>query len=387
MAHEAGDGEHATLGASGFDRWSVCAPSANLAEQLNVEHAGSSPYAREGTAAHYVAEQCLRRGYEEWRFLGETVRVEGEEFIVDGEMADAVSVFVDFVESWMPYADEVGIEEKVRLASYEVDRPLFGTADATILRYGIQPTLIVADYKHGVGVPVWPEDTGQIAYYAVGKLDQLKRAGVTIPDDAEVWLVVVQPRAPYGDSVRIHKTTADDLYTWAGMELHPAAWTADRDPRAPFVTGEHCRFCPVAQHCPALRYAFDQVVAQSADEDWRYILDNLEPAKRYIRAVEDKVQAKLMAGEEVPGYKLVHKRAPPRQWRQGDEAKLDEALGEQAFEKRRLSPAQVEKLGEHGKSLVAQLAYRPEPGYTFAPSDDKRDAVTPRTAADAFAHD
>lgn len=383
MAHEAIDGSHATLGASGFDRWSVCAPSANLADQLGVEHAGSSPYAREGTAAHYVAEQCLRRGQDVWEWIGETVTVEGEDYTVDGDMMDAVGEFVDFVERHSDNAEQVYVEHKVRLHDYEIRRPLYGTADVAIWT----PThLIVADYKHGAGVPVWPDQTGQIAYYALGCLQQ----ATPMEDEFPVWLVVVQPRAPYGNSVRVHATTAGELRAWGAHELAPAVETVETNPRAPYIPGEHCRFCPVARHCPALRHGFDEVVGRGQEHienDWSYVLQNVEPAKRYIKAVEDKVQARLMAGYEVPGYKLVHKRAPPRQWRDSDVHKLDEELGEQAYERKRLSPAQVEKLGEQGKKLVSQLAFSPEPGYTYAPSDDKRDAVTPRTAADAFADD
>ena len=55
-------GLHAILSASSAKRWLACPPSARLEEKLKGIFGGaSSPYAREGTQAHAVAELKLRR--------------------------------------------------------------------------------------------------------------------------------------------------------------------------------------------------------------------------------------------------------------------------------------------------------------------------------------
>lgn len=55
-------GLHAILSASAAKRWLACPPSARLEEKLKgIFGDASSPYAREGTQAHAVAELKLRR--------------------------------------------------------------------------------------------------------------------------------------------------------------------------------------------------------------------------------------------------------------------------------------------------------------------------------------
>lgn len=52
-------GGHALLSASSAKRWMSCPPSARLQEQFEQQQ--ESIYAREGTKAHSIAEDKLRR--------------------------------------------------------------------------------------------------------------------------------------------------------------------------------------------------------------------------------------------------------------------------------------------------------------------------------------
>lgn len=56
-------GEHALLSASSAKRWMSCPPSARLQEEFEQQQ--ESTYAKEGTKAHSMAEEKLRR------YLGE----------------------------------------------------------------------------------------------------------------------------------------------------------------------------------------------------------------------------------------------------------------------------------------------------------------------------
>ena len=77
------DRAHASLGASSASRWMACPGSVRLSEGMpNI----SSDYAREGTAAHELAEMCLRQGKPASAFLEQEI----EGFEVTEDMAEAV---------------------------------------------------------------------------------------------------------------------------------------------------------------------------------------------------------------------------------------------------------------------------------------------------------
>ncbi len=81
---------HSELGASIAQRWMACPGSVRLSRgQPNYE----TTHSRAGTAAHALAEKCLRTGAIPETFLGMTI--EGVE--VDEQMVDAVTMFVDYV--------------------------------------------------------------------------------------------------------------------------------------------------------------------------------------------------------------------------------------------------------------------------------------------------
>lgn len=85
---------HSILGASSAGRWMKCPGSVRLCKGLpNV----SSEAAKEGTAAHWFAEQCLKRKCDADYFLG-TVR---EGYTCTPEMAAHVQVYLDAVRAVM----------------------------------------------------------------------------------------------------------------------------------------------------------------------------------------------------------------------------------------------------------------------------------------------
>ncbi|WP_164243209.1 DUF2800 domain-containing protein, partial [Stenotrophomonas maltophilia] len=68
----------------------------------------------------------------------------------------------------------------------------------------------------------------------------------------KITSVIIQPRAYHKDGA-VREETIDlfDLYEFES-ELAVAAQATD-DPNAPLVAGEHCKFCPAAHGCEALR--------------------------------------------------------------------------------------------------------------------------------------
>lgn len=386
---------HSKLGASSSKRWINCPGSVReCAPFPNV----STVYADEGTAAHFLAEQCLRQGKDAVEFLKQNVATPsgetepfftkeqpseevvtlldeggnlvgpGRVFTVTEEMAEAVQVYLDTireVKSTNPGA-EIRVEHKFHLAHLHPD--LWGTCDCVI----VQPfdRLIVVDYKHGQGVAVDAEENTQGMMYALG-------AAVTEDVDT-VEIVIVQPRAPHREGpVRRWTISKTELEAWGREVLLPAA-LATEDPNAPLVAGkEHCKFCTAGAVCPAKREAamaeagvvFDDgmypvpVEQQPPLPDVRSMTP--EQAARVLRMkpllldfmanVEDYVRGSLETGRFAPGqdgcdWKLVQGKPGHRKFSNENVTKgrLFPILRGKETEIRLLSPAQVQKRIEAG---------------------------------------
>ena len=71
--------------------WLACPASVTLTKDVPRP---SSKYAREGTAAHAVAEMTLKGDI----FLPDKITVEGDEFIVSPGMCRALNAYIGYVE-------------------------------------------------------------------------------------------------------------------------------------------------------------------------------------------------------------------------------------------------------------------------------------------------
>lgn len=381
---------HSSIGASSAHRWMECPASVSMAAKLPPQP--SSPHAKEGTAAHALAEQCLKTGNDAIEYLG----AEFEEHIVTEEMAEAVQVYLDTVRADLKPHMTLEVEKRFHLSHVHPDA--YGTNDACITEpYGI---LRVYDYKHGKGVAVEVEENEQLLYYALGAAKQ--------GDYGDVEIVVVQPRAPHKDGpVRRWRTNIKYLEAWT-IKLKDAISKVFA-PEPYTKAGEHCRFCPAMAVCPALQkeafekcqavFAKDPMLNQGealllpdpsllSDQEVKRILDSVSLLDSWLRAVETYAFEKAMRGEALEGYKIVHKRSS-RQW--CDESLVEKVLsskyGEKIYSKKELlSVAQMEKaLGKEGKADLQQYVEVRPGGLTLASVDDKRPAVHTTSAAEAFA--
>lgn len=381
---------HSIIGASGFDRWSRCPGSVGL--QRVVEAHGrstSSPYAREGTAAHEIAADCIENGRDTWEWVAEQIEVEGETFTVDDEMAEAVQEWADTIrQDAAEYRRETGesptIYVEVTFDLSDIRDEAFGTSDIVMLmpRWKL---IRVYDYKHGAGVPVDVVRNGQLLYYAVGAVHSLG-SEANIYESAE--LVIVQPRNFHSmGPVRRWRADFDDLTAWMENELLPAI-DRTREHNAPLEPGDHCRFCPAKTFCPALHDLAEEAlymegeVKPLSDEDLGRWMERKQALQHFIRALDDEAYHRLNNGHKVPGIKLVPKKAN-RTWTEGAEQKLKAKLGDAVYSQKLKSPAQVEKL-DGGKELAKELAYKPDGGLTLASEGDGRPEVKPQKAADVF---
>lgn len=381
---------HSELGASQMARWDACPGSVRLSRGLPNT---ASVYAAEGTAAHELAAFCLSKNSSPYAQIGNALKVEGMDFEVTEEMADAVGAYLmcvrgDFAE--FPDRPTRLVEHRFHLK--DVHEGLYGTADC-VQMYPKQKLLRVYDYKHGAGVPVNVHDNKQLKYYALGALLSTGMPAETVE------IVIVQPRCKHPDGpVRRHSMAAIDLMDFAADLLDAVHRT--EAPDAPLSAGEHCRWCKAAAICPELR---DQASAR-AKEDFRpevkYDPDKLAETLRWlpvfegwVTSVREFAYAEAQRGNAIPGHKLVDKRAT-RKWKADDHTVAIElekiGLTEsEVYQARKLnSPPQVEKILGKPKAnaekfaAIAALVVKQSSGTTLVPDTDPRDAHKNDAASD-----
>jgi hypothetical protein len=383
---------HARFGGSTIGRTIECPGWAQLAGD---EQSPPSVYALEGTMAHELAERCLTSGIDPEDMVDRPLQVGGEP--VTAEMAEAVAVHVGYVRSRLVEGDTLLVEQKVSLAALDPPEDMWGMTDVAILSPA-RNLLEVIDYKHGAGVFV-PATTPQLKYYGIGTLFGLPTHH-SVPE--KVRLTVVQPRAfsEEGPIRSVDMTTAELLdWGWALMDVVRTALAPD----PPLRSGSHCRFCPAAAFCPALRRKTEDVIGsvlfaedppeqlpvpvEIGTRDLADLLDKLPLVETWVAAVRVRAREVLKAGVELPGWKLVERRGR-RVWT--DEEQVIATLLAEGFTKEQLiatkvlSPAKVLKLiaPKRRSELTAELtkagllARSPvEPG--MVRSDDSRPSVEP----------
>ena len=380
---------HSRLGASSSDRWMNCPGSVRLSAGLSSE---SSWYAKEGTAAHQLAEWCLKHNCDASAYEEPVITVEGDDFPVTDEMTDAVQCYLDTVRSYEQDGGALFIEQ--RLALDHIDDELFGTADAVVWQPGPN-RLVVIDLKYGKGKAVEVENNSQFLYYAVGADRELARSGrnVGYTGAAEIEVVVVQPRANHrGGPVRKWRLPSVELVEW--MADLKGAVEATRG-EAALNAGDWCKFCPVAATCPELRRkALAAAQAEFSDqgelllpkvtdmgpEMLAGVLDEVELLKTWLKRVEEFANAEALAGRPPTGYKLVEGRSN-RKW--ADEAKALAALRLYGLEDAVLLtepkivgiPAVEKALGKKQVGLLDGLVVKPPGKLTLVPADDPRPPV------------
>jgi hypothetical protein len=373
---------HASLGASTASRWMACPGSVSLTQHIAPRP--SSIHAEEGTAAHALAELCLRKGHDPVTFVGTTL--EGVD--ITDEMAEYTAVFVDYCKSLCetdPAGTVTWIEKQFNLSALNPPGPMFGTADFVVYDPRTRELEIV-DFKYGKGVVVDVFENKQLRYYALGAAIE-----IAAPID-DVKMTIVQPRATHKDGViRSETISFVDLLGFTNELL--AAAKATTEPDAPLHAGAHCRWCPASGQCPEQRRAAQAVAvvefsALPAENPPRPELVPVETLVEYMgkfhileawmASIRAYVQTKLERGEAVPGYKLVARRAN-RSWVSASET--EQWLRAKGWEPSDYltqdlkSPAQIEKLVGK-KALPVEMTQKVSSGVTMVPSTDARDGIT-----------
>lgn len=407
--------KHSPYGGSQVYRYAACPGSVALIER--APEAKDSVYSEEGTFAHKLAEECLLAGQTTAKSrIGTVLKLDHVESTknVTSEMAQAVDVYLDAV--WSEYGDddqaEIEVEQRFTLDVEAAEGNAFGTNDALVYQPN-RRKLTIFDYKHGAGVVVGVENNPQLKFYAIGALQ-------SHPDwqPREVELVVVQPRAfNAGDENGVKRWSMPlvDIIEYP-YELNEAI-KATKAPDAPLVPGDHCQFCPASIICPAREQKFLDAVGRDmagvdlealADSSPKFIggaeldyawmsrtLTAYEQLGPWINDLRKALDEHLLAGGEVPGWKVVEKISR-RKWTAADAEVADwlELMfgvpREEACPPSLVTITEAKKLlkdyagrerfADAEKALTLQFTIKESAGLTTAPESDKRPAVEPVAA-------
>ena len=372
-------GKHALLGASGAARWLACTPSARLEEQFPDS---TSTYAEEGSLAHDIAELKLRKAFVDPmgpRKFNNQLKKLKEHQLYQPEMLKHTDTYLEYVQGLVHGFDSppyIAVEKRVEYTDYVPEG--FGTADCIIIGGS---TMCVIDLKYGKGVPVAAEDNPQMMLYALGAYS----AYSFLYPIEKVVMSIVQPRL---DSISEFSMPVDDLLYWATNTVMGAAEKAFKG-EGDFVPGEHCRFCRAKSLCRA-RSEFNTAIEDkypdkppllSNDEVGQLLLKAQDLAK-WIKDLEDYALGECLAGNEIPGWKVVEGRSD-RKFTDHDaafktlvESGIEETM---LYERKPLTLAATEKLVGKGKfkKLVGSYVERPPGKPTLVVESDKREPIKP----------
>jgi hypothetical protein len=424
--------QHHRYSASGAEGWINC-PGKIAMEQGKADT--YSPYADEGSAAHFLAAECLQHKLDAEEFLGrfivcytfegrahqafidpiQLVRGETSRWEVTRDMAHYVQLYADQVNE----AAEGGtllVEQRVRFGDYIGVPGAFGTGDAIIISNDGK-TLKVRDLKYGFK-PVSPVENMQMMLYALGALFEFDYLIDT--DELEnIDLQILQPRTSTQEPPWI--TTPARLFEFAEEAKAAIALSEEAIDLLTNVTFDEwasqylrtsekgCTWCKAKATCPALHNEclsdmqiapatvdglsdldaeMDAALLRVAEVDFETLVKLYGATKKikmWIEGVEDRMMHDMLHGHKTPHYKIVRGRQGHRKW--ASEQAAEEALKrmkfkvDEMYDKFVISVPTAEKLirAQSPKKWkqLEELIVRPEGKLVVAPMNDKRDSFDP----------
>ncbi len=409
---------HSKWSASGFEQRMLCPGSHVL--QAGLPNS-SSKFADWGTDAHTLAALCLTEGNGASAYAGRILEKGNE---VDDDMIQCVQTYLDYVTDVVGDDGCLIVESRVNYSSY-LDVPeaeAWGTADAIVLK---GDEIVVIDLKTGMGVEVSAERNPQMSLYALGALQSYQ--GIA-GDFTRVRMAISQPRIKKAASE--YDLSVEDLEAWGRSTARSAvascinAQTLVMTPHdVPRVDGawqdtflrpgeKQCKFCRAKATCPALRAEVaqstqpDNIIDDFAD-DFAPVeakelpeqilarcLSKVDLIEDWCKAIRAEAERRLLAGENVPGFKVVQGKRGARQWTDATvvEATLKKMRLklEEMYDFKLISPTTAEKLHKAGvvgprqwpalQELITQSEGKPH----VAPVSDPRPALDVRPVREDF---
>lgn len=427
-------GQHAIRSPSGAERWATCIGS------VAMEHGrppSSSEYADEGTAAHFIYNLCLEHGHDASYFLDREVAIINDPvadfdgavfndaalhkgslvrqvFTIDAKMVDLIQTAVENT--------RLGLEGAA-MSWFEVDVPLEGitgeraTGQADVLAILDDGTLCVDDLKFGRREV--PPDCRQLRMYALAAIDKLD---MVYGPFTGVRLTIHQPKIH--DKPLAVRLTLEELEK-SREELRDAAERSEHafefrenwlGKSTEYLTPSEdaCRYCRAAGDCQAQDEAVQAAIMANFSDVSAVTEAAVTVAKLDITTLAEKLAlvpmveawcesvkaqgyGRAMAGEKLPGMKLVLGRRGNRVWSNPEEAeaalKTMRLKQEEMYSFKLKTPPAIEQIfGPKGSApstkrwnkLVAMIS-QAEGKPSLVPADDSRpEYVVKKTTPDDF---
>lgn len=365
---------HSLYSASRFEADMLC-PGRRTMEAGKPD--SSSIYAARGTVAHIVLEAALKDGFEPSSFIGQQFKQDGFDIEFDDALCENVDIAVANIRQTTAGADIFEAESRVNYASWlnvpEADA--WGTADVKAL---VGSTLHVDDFKNGHN-PV-PADCAQLKLYGLGALTEYD----DLAEITDVQLTIHQPEV--SNQPILHSMPVQELKDWGIEVARPAVVqmqkAAERHGKisqaeweAAFLSAgeKQCKYCKARATCataradaletigvnnPASAAEFADTVelpdpksiaAFDGEDGWlSAIMDKADMIEDWLKAVRAEVERRLLAGSEVPGWKVVQGKRGNRAWRDAAEAeamlKTMRLKVEEMYQLKLITPTAAEKL-------------------------------------------
>lgn len=310
-------GVHALLSPSGMPAAIRCLAKVRRERGLQEQ---SSSYADEGTAAHFLLEQCLLQEVDAKHFHGLRIKVENgsTEFHTSGaypvgpDMTGDMQKALDYIRA---VADGATIyaEQKLSIAHItgehwhkvtgavcflnhaaggfvDIDtgevynatsvEPATGTTDVWIIKGSVAHSL---DLKWGMGVQVYAKDNEQQEMYTDAGLEDFDVLG----EVEEIHLHILQPRLKhYDEHVLTRGDLAEKIQTIREASQKIAFTPIDQLPAVP--GDKQCRFCKISATCPE-RTAFtvETIVGEFVDLDKGFVKVEMPQAEKLLAQAFD----------------------------------------------------------------------------------------------------
>ncbi|MBF0778153.1 DUF2800 domain-containing protein [Streptococcus cuniculi] len=369
---------HALLSASSAHRWLYCP----MLPRLEAEYPSrDTVYTQEGTAAHELSE--IKLMYKSGKIKKREFNKRLKEFkestdYYNEEMEEMTELYTDIVMEHFNSYDSAEIELEKRVDFSEWVPNGFGTSDAVILSDGV---IEIIDLKYGKGMPVSAKQNPQMGLYALGAYATYDM----IYDFDKIRMTIVQPRL---DSVSTVEIFVEELLYWADNVVLPMAAQADAGIGDWDLNEKVLQWSPVAAKLVPRAQANWELIDRYELQEPIYldgeaiaeILDRASEFKKWIESVEAYALKQALAGEEVPGYKVVEGRSNRVIT---DKDKAVDILHDNGFDDEIYKPKELLAMGALekliGKStfteLLAEVIDKPQGKPVLVPNSDKRPAM------------
>lgn len=385
--------EHSSImGGSSCLRRTQCTGSAALEQNIGVKNQSlkdATSDAARGEALHEVIALALTEDIELPNpfkpYVVELERYDKPVELTPEDLQDAHRVYYGLHSLMRRHnIKEFEVELKVVLNTEFFDGQVFGTLD--FVGRSKNGYSVVSDIKMGRGISVSPVENMQLGFYTLGLIDQAD----PFADSPHFVFAIVQPPVREGDET-VREWTASRSWLVALKNIVNNALRRIHIQSTSLKSGPWCRFCKAAPTCPERNELVMEFHARLKGQDpndmssveLANILSVAEELKTQINRVQAFAAERAQTGMAIPGFKLVESKGH-RKFRDEKQTMIALAplVGEDMFDSRLRSPAQIEKIlrsAGHDVQIMEDLVTRPDrpprlvhddaPGVAFAANE------------------